>query len=573
MSRIKILSPEVINKIAAGEVIERPASVLKELMENSIDAKSKVIKVKISEAGKKLIAVEDDGCGMKHDDALLSIERHATSKISNIEDIEKITTLGFRGEALASISAVSRMKLTTRTDECETGTEIIVSGGKLLAVNEVSCPKGTMVEVRSLFFNIPARKKFLKSDNIELYHLKRIFITNALARPGIHMTMNIDGKDIFTFTATKNIEMRISDIFSLNYSEYFKFSKISIGTITVIGFFGLPLHIRSDRSEQFIFINNRPIINPVIYDALYEVYKTAVPKNRYPRVVLFIEMPPEEVDVNVHPTKKEVKFKNPDNVYNAIIKAAAEAFKSIKIKEPIKYLTNYKENNMDIPKESKTYNIPILFEHIEEHPVNIPPIEKTFPKWKNFSIIGKLKDRYLLFETENGYVILDPHAAHERILFESYIDNAKKHSIVTQQLLVPEVLELNLKEYSVLEKYSETIKQMGFSFSFIGSNAIMIDGLPSILTNCQARNIFEEIIATLSNLAVEEKAYENIIQNKIILAACKGAVKSNYKFNESELKNMIELLASCKMPYTCPHGRRIFIYTSFNELDHLFGRT
>ncbi|MEI8352604.1 MAG: DNA mismatch repair endonuclease MutL, partial [bacterium] len=318
---IRLLSPDVANKIAAGEVVERPASVLKELIENSIDAGATQVDVEVVAGGQRLLAVADNGSGMNRDDALLSIERHATSKIHTAADIENIHTLGFRGEALAAISSVSRFQLKTRRQDDLAGTELIVSGGKLVDVKDAGCPPGTLIEIRDLFFNMPARRKFLRSPQTETVHVRQMFLLQALAWPAVGMSLTLDGRRSWALAPGASVSERIRELFGQELMEGLRPVEHRYGEVRISGFISLPSMTRADRTEQYVFVNGRPASAPVVGYAINESYHSLIPSGRYPTLFLYIEMPPEAVDINVHPTKKEVRFRRASDIRDAIIGA------------------------------------------------------------------------------------------------------------------------------------------------------------------------------------------------------------------------------------------------------------
>ena len=322
---IQLLPDQVINKIAAGEVVERPASVMKELFENALDAGATQVDAEIIRGGRQLIAITDNGCGMGRDQALLSIERHATSKIRSEADIENIHTLGFRGEALSSISSVSRFTLITRTAEELSGTEIQIAGGKLLSVEDIGCPIGTRMEIRNLFFNVPARRKFLRAEQTELSHIRQLFLVHALAHPTIGMSLKVDERMVYNLPRTGKMEDRITELYNASFFGQLLPLDYSDGEHAITGYAGLPQTGRKDRQDQYIFVNGRPAAAPVVYHALNEAYHSLIAKGRFPAVFLFIEMEPSLVDVNVHPTKKEVRFRRPNQLRNAVVAALQKA--------------------------------------------------------------------------------------------------------------------------------------------------------------------------------------------------------------------------------------------------------
>ena len=344
--RIRRLPDELASKIAAGEVVERPASVMKELFENALDAGATQVDVEIIRGGRQLIAITDNGCGMDRDQALLSVERHATSKIRSEADIENIHTLGFRGEALSSISSVSRFTLITRTEENLSGTEIQIAGGKMLSVEEIGCPVGTRMEIRNLFFNVPARRKFLRAEQTELSHIRQLFLVHALAHPGIGMSLKVDERIVYNLPMAGKMEDRITELYNHGFFEQLLPLDYTDGEHTITGYAGLPQTGRKDRQDQYIFVNGRPAAAPVVYHALNEAYHSLIAKGRFPAVFLFIEMEPSLVDVNVHPTKKEVRFRHPNQLRDAVLAALHKALSFQEPEEPEEYRISNIEQGM-----------------------------------------------------------------------------------------------------------------------------------------------------------------------------------------------------------------------------------
>ncbi|MEM7394903.1 MAG: DNA mismatch repair endonuclease MutL, partial [Verrucomicrobiota bacterium] len=436
---IQVLSDHVANKIAAGEVVDRPASVVKELMENAIDAGATQIEVEVIDGGRKVIVVTDNGKGMSRDDALLAIERHATSKIRDVDDIEAVQTLGFRGEALASIASVSRFSLTTRRPEDLGATEVIINGGRIQDVREAGSPPGTCFKVRNLFFNVPARRKFLRTAQTELSHIRQIFLVYALSYPDKGMTLTVDERELFRLPGGDAMEDRLREIYSPEFCvDLRKLDYVGPGC-HLTGFIGSPALHRADRSDQYIFINGRPASAPMLASALKEGFRGLIPKGRHPVVFLFIEMEPSLVDVNVHPTKKEVRFRRPSDLRDALIEGIREA-----MAQPLSPSATEPEADPETPgpspppkpafqiqdlPEVRTFQYPKLPLEPEQRQTEMPDVTKPEPEnepespglWAWCRILGQVGGMYVVLETDEGMVLMDPHAAHERVLFESYM--------------------------------------------------------------------------------------------------------------------------------------------------------
>ena len=596
---IQLLPDQVINKIAAGEVVERPASVMKELFENSLDAGATQVDVEIIRGGRQLIAITDNGCGMDRDQALLSIERHATSKIRSEADIENIHTLGFRGEALAAISSVSRFTLITRPEEDLAGTEIQIAGGKLLGVEDIGCPVGTRMEIRNLFFNVPARRKFLRAEQTELSHIRQLFLVHALAHPEIGMSLKVDERMVYTLPRTGKMEDRISELYNHGFFEQLLPLDYSDADYAITGFAGLPQTGRKDRQDQYIFINGRPASAPVVYHALNEAYHSLIIKGRYPAVFLFIEMAPSLVDVNVHPTKKEVRFHRPTQLRDAVIAALNKALTfqtfstpeegQISKDEPLVVLPPVRpkfeqQKQMDEllvrPEIVESRNVgkskvePLKQERETQvsnfkSPVSPAPAKQS--PWGWCRIVGQLGGNYVVLETDDGYVLMEPRAAHERVLFEKFMAAAHAHAVPQQGLLAPETLDLLPSDAQVVRENLTVLQELGFGISEFGGDTFIVDALPVFVQNEPAESLLVEIVRELEKAGKKRGARE-LVREQIAQAACQTAVRTKDKLSDSAIERLVADLAKTEMPYTSPRGRPTLIYTSFTELDRKFSR-
>jgi DNA mismatch repair protein MutL len=578
---IQILPREIIDKIAAGEVVERPASVVKELVENSFDAGATQIDIEVTFGGKKFISVADNGHGMIRDDAILSVEQHATSKIKSIDDIEKITTMGFRGEALAAISSVSRFRLTTCYQGEIVGTEVIIVGGKLQDVREIGRPKGTTVEVRDLFFNMPARKKFLRSPATELERIKTIFITLALSHPGVGMSLKSDGEEIYNSPAGGTFEDRIRDIFGREYFKNLQRVSFTKNEIKIHGYVALPTISRTDREEQYVFVNGRSATANVIVYAIREAYRGILAKDRYPIVFLRIDCPPEEVDVNVHPTKREVRFRRPDEIRDAIIDAIRNAL-SINVSagenaraQPLHSFSRKQltigSNEELYPRISGKANAQSSAPAVEPAVTSAEPQVGGKPLWTWCRILGQIGGLYVVLETDSGLVLMDPHAAHERVLFEEFMAEIKSGNVQTQSLLFPETITLRPNEAYYVTKHIDLFREMGFSISIFGRDSFLVDALPACISNASVGSILNEIAQSLQQSG-SRGAKDIWRQETIARAACRAAVKAHSQLTEKEIEKLVERLSRAEMPYTCPHGRPTVIFFPIEELNKKFQR-
>jgi len=589
-SLIRVLPQDVVNKIAAGEVVERPASVLKELVENSLDAGATRIEVEIAAGGRKLVAVRDNGEGMSRDDALLSVERHATSKIRTADDIERISTLGFRGEALAAIASVSRFRLATARHGDPFGTEVLITGGKISDIRDIGLPGGTEVEVRDLFFNVPARRKFLRSDETELAHIRQTFIIQALSHPAIGMSLKVDGRDVHRLPEKASLEDRIRDIFGVEYIKGLRSVHFEARGMRISGYVSLPTFGRGDRTEQYIFINGRAASAPVLANALREAYRRTMPADRHPSVFLMLAMNPETVDVNVHPTKKEVRFRRPSEVRDAVIAAVSAALGEAPPRAPSGPMPPlsrgalpsfaYPHGNFPQPSAPRPSGVADgrLQPQDQVSPVARLPAdtsrtvaENAGGPWQRCRILGQLGGLYVVLETEDGFAIMDPHAAHERILYEKYMTDLASGHVITQGLLMPETLDLGPADAARLRKQIDLFRKLGFGISNFGGDSFIVDAVPAYFAHAAARTLIIETSRELEEGGARAGA-ERLMEDAAARAACRAAVKARDELNMEEIQQLLNDLAAARMPYTCPHGRPTLIFTSYRELARKFGR-
>ncbi|MCM8804694.1 MAG: DNA mismatch repair endonuclease MutL [Candidatus Omnitrophica bacterium] len=559
MGKVNFLSEEVISKIAGGEVVESPASVLKELIENSIDAKSNKIEVNIENSGKKLIYVKDDGEGVEPDDIEKIFERYSTSKIKDIDDLYNIKTLGFRGEALYSIGSVSDVILKSKTDKSQFGKEIHIRGGKKLSIKDCAIPKGTIVEVRELFFNIPARRKFLKSDITEFRKLLNIFIPYTISFFQIGFIFKNKGSNLINILPSENRVERFCEV--LNIEEKFliyyknKFDKFELECI--LGDINLK---RPQKNMQFIFVNERPVYNYSLSLTINNFYQSFLSSDFFPVFAIFLKLPYENIDVNIHPTKKEVKIKDENEICKNITGILKEIFKkgeTIQIEK--KYEKTYEIEKGNIIKEETER----LFDEKEEilFEKDIKK-EGLIEKLKNATFVGTFKNKYLIFEFEDLLFFIDQHAAVERINYEKFLNEIEKGEINIQQVLTPLIINLNYEEMNVYEKVEKIIEKFGFLTTKWSKNKIAIHGYPFLIKDIEfsIRNI-------LSEKDIKKYDKENIAKR-----ACRVSIMSGQKLTEIEIKNIIEKLIKCDNPFVCPHGRPIVVEINEKFLDSQFLR-
>lgn len=606
MGIIKILDEKVSNMIAAGEVVENPASMIKELLENSIDAESTYIKINVKNEN-RYVKISDNGKGMTRDDVLLSVERHATSKISTKEDLSNILTYGFRGEALSSISAVSKMSISSKTENDEKGTFISLSGGKVTNLKDVQREKGTEIEIKELFFNTPARLKFLRKETTEFRYIKDIVTQEALANPNISIILSLNDREVLR-TSGRGMKNTILEIFGKNTLQ----NLVSFP----LGFLGNTSLNRSNKDGIFIFINNRPVKSKIIEEALIDGYYTKLMKGKYPFAILFIEIDPGEVDVNVHPSKKIVKFSDEKYIYNYVYDAVREKLSGDEdFVSPSVPLEKKAENNfLDIndfkdftPKTFKNETIksePISFDIPEPEisfEVKEPDVFHTFEKKesknesflkkvfsndektdklksmitetskisakKDYRVIGQFANSYILVERKGVLEIYDQHVVHERILYEKFKKEYRDKKISTQNLLVPIKINVSNKDREVVEEHIETLKNFGFEIDFFGKNDILVRAVPNLKFSSSIESLVREIIEDLKNIKIES----TLIEETIITASCKNAIKANQPLSTEEIEILLDKFYSVG-EYTCPHGRPIILKLTTSDIEKNFKR-
>lgn len=616
---IRLLPAAVANKIAAGEVVERPASVVKEFMENSFDAGATRVEVDIVAGGRKLISVADDGCGMDRDDALLCLEPQATSKIRNVDDIERIDTYGFRGEAIPSVASVSRMVIKTCARDENVGTCVEVDGGKVRSVGEIGFPQGTTMEVRDLFFNVPARRKFLKSYNTEQAHIRTVFTLQALAHPEARMSLRADGRDVISLAGGATLEERVHDLFGPEMLDALRLVDFSNGSVKVHGFVALPTLTRSDRSEQYIFVNRRAATAAVIPFALREAYPP-LDGDRKPVVILFIEVPPTDVDVNVHPTKREVRFRDARTVRDTIILAVQKALglgswrdasaRDDTLRVPIGEArgemarahddtsrTSTEEERIDNARgEAAAYGgngavaaavgagkyrpprpvAPVGAAITGAVPVQTE-LEITSPSgggnslWEWCRLLGQIAGGYLLMETDGGYVVVDPKAAHERVLYERMLEAAEGRQMHSQPLLIPQSATLPPEDARRIADNLDAIRSLGISADLLGDNTFIVEALPSGMEIPDVRTLLTDISQGIAEAGGKRGAADWRLK-ALARTAALSAVSRTGSIPWKGLAALVEELARAKMPYTTPRGNPTMLFTSVRELDRKFGR-
>lgn len=600
---IRVLPLHVANKIAAGEVVERPASVVKELVENSIDAGSTNIRISITQGGRKLVSVQDDGCGMTRDDAVLSLERQATSKILDVTDIEEIDTLGFRGEAIPSIASVSRFTITTRRKDSDEGTLVQVNAGTLADVRTTGCPPGTLIEVRDLFCNVPARRKFLRSYATEENHVKQIFIVHALAHPEIGFSLVVDGRELHRLAPATNSSDRILELFGKQFAGELLKLDGSCNDVSVTGFIEKPNLSVPTRRDQYIFINGRPATANSIAYAIREAYPRRIGDTR-PAAIIFIRLPPSQVDVNVHPTKREVRFRDNNAVKNAVINAIDNAIGlgSAPAPQPVQpkpALPIMPPRPSPVQPRPVPEAVPAPMAPVHEVPVTpavsvvraietpkplpsetpapvamefaIDPDSTQSRPWKWFRFLAETESGYLLIETNDGMVTINAQAARERITYEQLLHGNKQREGISQQLLIPETIQLNPVDFSRIRSSMTEITAMGFQIEEFGHNTLKIEAVPQLIGNSSPSAILSTIANDLAE-ANSRRGGERWREELIAKSIARSFAGASKHMTEDGAVKMVEELCECRMPYICPRGKPVMIFTSTNELNRKFKR-
>lgn len=621
MSRIRILPDALASQVAAGEVVERPASVIRELVENSLDAGALHIEVHVQRGGSASIKIVDDGSGMDREDAILCLERHATSKIRSKEDLAAIHTFGFRGEALPSIASVSRFRLATKQADSLSGTEIEVHGGKLIHVRDCGGATGTVIEVRNLFHNLPARRKFLRTEATEYAHVEQQFRLHAIANPRTAFTLTRDGDLMFHLPATQDLLERIRGLVGADLAaRLVEVPAAERNGIRIQGYIGGPGLSRSTRQMQFTFLNGRPIESPSISYGLREGYHTTLMKGQHPVTFLFLDMDAHGFDVNVHPAKKEVRFHDGHGVREAVAAAVSVALSATRALpqghpassarqqpwmeaapanvEPAPSLKLAAEPPAPLPVPAQTLlPIPATFSaparsFIPPEPAaSIPPPARTQPApppstaraatagsdsgpsedFARYRILGVLHRLYVLLESPEGLVLMDQHAAHERVMFEQMRRAMEHEGVPTQRLLIPLTLQLSPRDADIISRNLDSLSRLGIEAEPFGPNIFKVETLPTFLKTDDPMDWLDQVIEELRGMSGTASSLR-LGEDMIATTVCRHAVKANDHLSLPELQALLKDLAACEMPYCCPHGRPTLIQISHAELERKFGR-
>lgn len=601
MGKITVLPDALCNQIAAGEVVERPAAVVKELLENSLDAGSRKISISLLQGGRKEIRVVDNGCGMSPDDALLAVERHATSKIRTLKDLQSVQTLGFRGEALPSIASVSRFALISREPEVLSGTCIRMEGGILREVRELGCAPGTAVTVRDLFYNVPVRRKFLRSVETEMANISDQVMKLALSHPSVHFQMSHENRSVFAFDQTGSLFDRVSQVLGADLTETLNDFAVAAPPIDLHGFVARPQVQKSNSRSMFIFVNGRPVWDRILNQSVLRAYDSLLPKGKYPVVVLFLSMPPELVDVNVHPTKREIRLHSPgpvmETIQRVLRKALARTPHDVATYgsgqpfgagggTPPKFVQTIRELRVDFEKDAEHRALP---DKIEVPRQTVLPtgytaaleIEKDAEReaqqqvydkirFSCLPILGQLANTYLLLEAPDGLLLVDQHAAHERILYDR-LSSSSPGETGRQRLTRSLVLELAPREAAILRTWLDTLLHAGFEIEPFGPNSFILQAIPAALGDIPVETLLREVLES----AEEEQRSPrwDFLADLAKTAACHSAIRAGQRLQRAEIIHLLEAMDRTAIPMTCPHGRPLWCKLTHTEIARFFHRT
>ena len=593
MSNIKILPPQIANKIAAGEVVDRPAAVVKELIENAIDAHATEIKIVLEQAGKNLIQVVDNGSGMGAEDLPLAFQRHATSKIEKVADLDKILTLGFRGEALPSIASVARIEIKSCLSGENLGTEMQLENGKIIHQEKIALKSGTTVTVRNLFYNTPARRNFLRSDVTELNHINRVLKRFFLGYPEIRFDVLHNDKEIYQLQQT-NIEQRLMAVLGEELYDGMVFVREDLNDIFLEGYACRPDLARGNSENQFIFLNKRAIQNRGLNHAVLQGYGNLIERSQYPQFIIFLNTPPNFVDINVHPTKMEVRFSNERAIYHMFLSAVRKAIqtenvipsfslnkldnqkkeierkfkpRNLPFPRPLKSLNNFEENESLESQLTFSYTIPSPDNEDDDYRAtssdNLDDSVEQPGLWQ-------MHRRYICSQIKSGLVIIDQHVAHERVLYEKFLGYLnEKRSVPSQKLLFPQTLELSLEDFLIFGEIKEWIQKIGFAFTELSGRTILIEAIPAdVKVGYEGKVLLEIIDYYRDNEGSEYQPHEKIAA----AFSCKNAIKSGDKLTQKEMIALVDQLFATKEPYFCPHGRPVIVTLNLEEIDRKFKR-
>ncbi len=575
-SKIKILSDDLISKIAAGEVVERPASVVKELIENSIDAGATSIVIDIRAGGMESIRVMDDGCGMSREDSLLAMERYATSKVQKEEDLYAIQTLGFRGEALPSIAAVSKMRLITRDSASQLGTEVYREAGIKVRVSEVGSPMGTTLEVKNLFYNTPVRRGFLKSVGTEFSHIHRVIDLMALSKPNIQFRLIHDGREVLNVPKTTQPSVRVEAILGRETYEGLIPVEFRDENISLRGHIGRATLNLSTSKSIFTYVNGRFVRDRTVNRSIFDAYRTLIPRDRYPIAILFMDLSPHRIDVNVHPTKREIRFRDQEKVYRSIHLALQAQLKMVpgdaKISRAIETYWQEKGVHGGL-REEKAEFVVTKGEQVERSFVLPGFSRKGQPGgfYSSLFPLGQIGGTYIVCQGPKGLVLVDQHAAHERVLYEKLRHQLGNAVVIRQVLLFPHMVELSPAEGHMLGAYKEELEKLGMEIEDFGGNTFVVKSVSQVVAAEDVGSLIKDIIEELASDGRTPKG-EVMTERILSIMACHGAIRANRVLRDEEIQTLLRDLDQIDFASTCPHGRPIFSEIDYPQLEKMFKR-
>jgi DNA mismatch repair protein MutL len=581
VGRIRVLDDHLVNRIAAGEVVERPAAVVKELVENSLDAGATSIEVRVEDGGRRRIVVADDGEGMERDDALLALERHATSKLATFEDLAAIATLGFRGEALPSIAAVSRFLLKTASRDGR-ATEIEARAGRIVGVREVERSRGTTTEVGGLFFNVPARRKFLKAAPTELAHIVRTVTHYALAHPSVRFLLEHEGRRLIDAPRAVDRAERIAQVHGRELAGKLVPFAVEQAGIRVSGFAGRPVDASARRDAQHVFVNGRLVQDRVLMHAIAAAYGNTLARGLYPAMLLFVDIDPARVDVNVHPQKTEVRFDRSSDVHDAV-RAAVAAALSHEVAVPrledlrpgpegpgsyasvAAAMMRYSEAADSSGSAYAVREGGAAASLLEEGSSAVEPGRRAVP-------LAQYRDSYIVAQDRDGLLLVDQHVAHERVLFERYLVETERGEVHVQRLLFPKTIELSTDEAVVFEGEAGEFARLGFLLERFGGNALKLDGVPAFAKDVPPERLVRELLGEAAKTRSAATGADELRRRLVTSAACQAAIKVNYPLAREGMQRLLDDLFLTQNPTTCPHGRPIIFRLSLEEIERAFRR-
>jgi len=594
MGRVQTLPEAVISHIAAGEVIERPASVLKELLENALDAQARSIKVMVQGGGTELLQVDDDGLGMDAEDAVHCFTRHATSKIRALDDLEHITTLGFRGEALPSIATVSRLQLISRCAHEPLGTRVVLAGGTLLEMEACGAPPGTSIRVSDLFYNTPARLKFLKQPSTEAGHIAHCFTTLALAAPAVHMTLHLNGRLHMQAPAAAGLGERLEMLFGIGFQDQVLAVEDDAPAMQVCGYIAKATLHRATRRQQFFFINGRAIQNRMLSHALYEAYRTLLPRDRHPVACLLLTLPASEVDVNVHPAKLEVRFRQEARIYDRLRRLfqqrlldsvagpgvalppapqSAAPFAPAALSRVVPMMWQAPAAGPELQEEEHRLgrSTPALAQELTLH-AGYPEAGRTILAGMP---LGQLHNTYIVLQYAEGVFLVDQHAAHERVLYERLRARLHNGPFEAQQVLFPATLDLGATDPEWIASCLPRLAALGFTLEPFGGTTYRLPSVPAILAERDYAAALMDVLEILRSPAADEMLDEGlprVFHHLLTVMACHGAIRAHQRLHDNEIRALLHDLAGTTMPFTCPHGRPVLLHIALADIEKKFLR-